>query len=30
MSRFWLGGANFSLSDTKPDQGIIERLLPRR
>lgn len=28
MSRFLLGGAHFSLSDTEPDQGIIERLLP--
>lgn len=28
MSRFLLGGANFSLSDTEPDQRIIQRLLP--
>ncbi len=30
MSHFLLGRAHFSLSDTEPDQYIIERLLPGR
>ncbi len=30
MSRFLLGGANFSLSDTEPDQHIVQRLLSSR